>query len=135
MLPIPPKPVLDSRRFGRTSILFLLGLALFSLVAIAALGLVVAERGPAPALFGLLLAMLPIPLLVALILLIDRLEPEPRALLLAIFGAGAGIAVIILLLGKITGSAAIAIPELGPQAGRDVAISVGAAIGAAVVAE
>jgi protease PrsW len=135
MLPIPPKPVLDSRRFGRTSIPFLLGLALFSLVAIGALGLVVAERGPAPALFGLLLAMLPIPLLVALILLIDRLEPEPRALLLAIFGAGAGIAVIILLLGQITGSAAIAIPELGPHAGRDVAISVGAAIGAAVVAE
>ena len=135
MLPIPPKPVLDSRRFGRTSIPFLLGLTLFSLVAIVALGVVVAARGPAPALIGLVLSMLPIPLLVALILLIDRLEPEPRALLFAIFGTGAGIAVIILLLGKATGSTAIAIPELGPDAGRRVAISLGAAIGAATVAE
>ena len=135
MLPLPPKPVLDSRRFGRTSVLFLIGLTLFSLVAIAALAVVVAERGPAPAFFGLFLAMLPIPLLVALILLIDRLEPEPRALLLAIFGTGAGVAVVILLLGHITGSSAVAIPELGPNAGRRVAISVGAAIGAAAVAE
>ena len=79
--------------------------------------------------------MLPIPLLVALILLIDRLEPEPRALLLAIFGAGAGVAVIIALLGHATGSAAIAIPELGLHAGRRIGISVGAAVGAAVVAE
>lgn len=135
MLPIPPKPVLDSRRFGRTSIPFLLGLTLLSLVAIVALGVVVVERGPAPALFGLFLSMLPIPLLVALILLIDRLEPEPRALLLAIFGTGAGIAVVILLLGHATGSSAVAIPELGENAGRRVAISIGAAIGAAAVAE
>jgi protease PrsW len=135
MLPIPPKPVLDSRRFGRTSIPFLLGLALLSLVAIVALGVVVAERGPAPTLVGLFLSMLPIPLLVALILLIDRLEPEPRALLLAIFGTGAGVAVVILLLGHLTGSDAVAVSELGPHAGRRVAISIGASIGAAVVAE
>ena len=135
MLPIPPKPVLDSRRFGRTSIPFLLGLTLFSLIAIVALGVVVVERGPAPTLAGLVLSMLPIPLLVALILLIDRLEPEPRALLLAIFGSGAGIAVVIAALGHVTGSTAVAVPELGPDAGRRVAISVGAAIGAAVVAE
>ncbi len=135
MLPIPPKPVLDSRRFGRTSIPFLLGLALLSVVAIVALAVVVVERGPAPSLVGLFLSMLPIPLLVALILLIDRMEPEPRALLLAIFGTGAGIAVVILLLGHITGSAAVAVPELGPHAGRRVAISIGAAIGAAAVAE
>ncbi|HEY6791323.1 MAG TPA: PrsW family glutamic-type intramembrane protease [Trebonia sp.] len=132
---IPPKPVLDSRRFGRTPAAFLTGLAACSLIAIIALVIVVAHRGPAPALVGLLLAMLPIPLLVALILLIDRLEPEPRALLLAIFGAGAGVAVIIALLGHAAGTAAIAIPELGPHAGRGVSIGIGAAIGAAAVAE
>ena len=130
---IPPKPVLDSRRFGRTPAAFLTGLAACSLIAIFALVIVVAHSGPAPTLVGLLLGMLPIPLLVALILLIDRLEPEPRALLLAIFGAGAGVAVIIALLGHATGTAAIAIPELGPHAGRGV--SIGAAIGAAAVAE
>jgi protease PrsW len=135
MAPIPPRPVLDSRRFGRTPIPFLFGLALCSLIAIVALGLVVLHRGTAPTVVGLLLALLPIPLLVALVLLIDRLEPEPRALLAAIFGAGAGIAVIIVLLGRVTGSTAIAVPELGPHAGRAVAISVGAAIGAAAIAE
>jgi RsiW-degrading membrane proteinase PrsW (M82 family) len=135
MAPIPPRPVLDSRRFGRTPILFLVGLALCSLIAIAALGGVVLQRGTAPTVVGLFLALLPIPLLVALILLIDRLEPEPRALLAAIFGAGAGIAVIIALLGRATGSTVIAVPELGPHAGRSVAIGVGAAIGAAVIAE
>jgi RsiW-degrading membrane proteinase PrsW (M82 family) len=135
MAPIPPKPVLDSRRFGRTPGVFLTGLALCSLLALLALGIVVAQRGPAPALVGLLLALLPFPLLVALVLRIDRLEPEPRALLFAIFGAGAGVAVIIALLGHATGSTAIAIPELGPHAGRTVSVGVGAAIGAAVIAE
>jgi hypothetical protein len=60
--------VLDSSRFGRTPVQFLLVLAACCLVAIVALVLVVAQRGPAPALVGLCLAVLPIPLLVALIL-------------------------------------------------------------------
>jgi protease PrsW len=139
MAPIPPKPkpkpVLDSQRFGRTSGPFQLGLAACSLIALAALGVVVAQRGPAPTFVGLVLAVLPFPLLVALILLIDRLEPEPRALLAIIFGAGAGVAVIIALLGHATHSEAIAVPELGPHAGRAVAVGVGSAIGAAVTAE
>jgi len=135
MAPIPPRPVLDSRRFGRTPIPFLFGLVLCSLIAIAALGAIVLQRGTAPAAVGLLLALLPIPLLVSLVLLIDRLEPEPRALLAAIFGAGAGIAVIIAVLGRVTGSTAIAVPELGPHAGQAVAVSLGASIGAAVIAE
>lgn len=139
MAPIPPRPaprpVLDSRRFGRTPFPFLLGLVACSLIAIIVLVVVVGQRGPAPAAVGLLLALFPVPLILAVILLIDRLEPEPRALLAAIFGAGAGIAGIIALLGRVTGSAAIAIPELGPHAGRAVSISVGAAITAAMVAE
>ena len=51
--------------------------------------------------------MLPIPLLVALILYLDRLEPEPRALLAAMFGAGAGIAVLTALLGRAFGTGVI----------------------------
>src|SRR5690348_8902855 len=99
MTPRAPKPVLDSSRFGRTPLLFLLALAACCLVAIISLAIVVSQRGPASTSVGLLLALLPIPLLVALILYLDRLEPEPRALLAAIFGAGAGIAVITALLG------------------------------------
>jgi RsiW-degrading membrane proteinase PrsW (M82 family) len=136
MAPQPPQgPVLDSRRFGRTPFAFLLGLAACSLTAILILVIILTQRGPAPALVGLLLSMLPIPLVLALILLLDRLEPEPRALLAAIFGAGAGVAAIIVVLGRLTNSAAIAIPELGPHAGRAVSIGIGAAIGGAIIAE
>jgi len=135
MSPSAPRPVLDSARFGRTPVLFLLGLAACCLVAIVALAVVVVQRGPAPALVGLLLALLPIPLLVALILYLDRLEPEPRALLAAIFGAGAGIAVITALLGRALGTAVITTPELAPHASLTTLVPAGPAIGGAVVAE
>jgi RsiW-degrading membrane proteinase PrsW (M82 family) len=131
----PRRPTLDSARFGRTPVQFLLVLAACCLVAIVALVIVVAQRGPAPALVGLGLAILPIPLLVVLILYLDRLEPEPRALLAGMFGAGAGIAVITLLLGRAFGTGAITPPELGPHAGQLAAVSVGAAIGGALVAQ
>ena len=48
MSPRATRPVLDSARFGRTPVLFLLGLAACCLVAIVALALVVVQRGPAP---------------------------------------------------------------------------------------
>jgi RsiW-degrading membrane proteinase PrsW (M82 family) len=130
-----PRPELDSTRFGRTPVAFLLGLAVCCLIAIVALVIVVAQRGPAPTLVGLILAVLPIPLLVALILYLDRLEPEPRALLAAMFGAGTGTAVITALLGRALHTGVITIPELGPHAGRAVGVTVGAAIGGALVTE
>ncbi len=129
------KPVLDSARFGRTPTLFLVGLVACCLIAMIALVLVVAQRGPAPTLVGLLLALLPIPLLVALILYLDRLEPEPRALLAAMFGAGAGIAVVTALLGRALHANAITTPDLAPHATLTVAVSGGAATGGALVAE
>src|SRR5580692_7828638 len=129
------RPVLDSARFGRTPVQFLLVLAACCLLAIVALVIVVVQRGPAPSLVGLCLAVLPIPLLVALILYLDRLEPEPRALLAAIFGAGAGLAVITALLGRGLPTGMITTPDLEPHASVAVAVSAGAAIGGAVVAE
>jgi protease PrsW len=135
MVSRPRRPTLDSARFGRTPVQFLLVLAACCLVAIVALVIVVAQRGPAPALVGLGLAVLPIPLLVVLILYLDRLEPEPRALLAGMFGAGAGIAVLTLLLGRAFGTGAITPPELGPHAGQLAGVTVGAAIGGALVAE
>jgi protease PrsW len=135
MRPRAPWPVLDSARFGRTPVLFLLGLAGCCLIAIAALAAVVVQRGPAPALAGLLLALLPIPLLVALILYLDQLEPEPRALLAAIFGAGAGIAVITALLGRALRTGVITTPELGPHVSVTAPVPLGTAVGGALVAE
>ncbi len=130
-----PRPVLDSTRFGRTPVLFLLGLAACCLIAILALVLVVVQHGTAPTLVGLLLGLLPIPLLVALVLYLDRLEPEPRALLAAIFGAGAGIAVITALLGRALHTAVITTPDLEPHASVAATVSAGTAIGGALVAE
>ena len=46
MSPRARRPVLDSARFGRTPVLFLLGLAACCLIAIVALVIVVAQRGP-----------------------------------------------------------------------------------------
>jgi RsiW-degrading membrane proteinase PrsW (M82 family) len=135
MSPRAPRPVLDSARFGRTPVAFLLGLAACCLVGLVALALVVAHRGPAPTLVGLLLALLPFPLLVALILYTDRLEPEPRALLAAIFGAGAGIAVITALLGRALRTGAVTTPDLAPHPSLTVAVPAGAAIGGALVAQ
>jgi RsiW-degrading membrane proteinase PrsW (M82 family) len=128
------RPVLDTRRFGRTPVAFLFVLAACCLIAIAALAAVV-HGGPVPALTGLALALLPIPLVLAVILYLDRLEPEPRALLAAMFGAGAGIAAVTALAGQVLHTGVITIPELGPHAGRAVAVTVGAAIGGAIVAE
>src|SRR3984957_19474266 len=135
MVPRARRPVLDSARFGRTPVQFLLVLAACCLIAIVALVLVFAQRGPPPPLVGLLLALLPFPLLVALILYLDRLEPEPRALLAAIFGAGAGMAVITALLGRALHTGVITTPDLEPHTSVGVAVSVGAAIGGALVAE
>src|ERR1700734_1742232 len=135
MPPRPLRPVLDSARFGRTPILFLFGLAACCLIAIVALVVVVVQHGPAPTLVGLLLALLPIPVLVVLVLYLDRLEPEPRALLAAIFGAGAGIAVITALLGRALHTGVITTPDLEPHASVVAGVSVGAAIGGALVAE
>jgi RsiW-degrading membrane proteinase PrsW (M82 family) len=135
MTPRASKPVLDSSRFGRTPLLFLLALAACCLVAIISLAIVVSQRGPASTSVGLLLALLPIPLLVALILYLDRLEPEPRALLAAIFGAGAGIAVITALLGRALHTGLLTTPELDPQASVTAKVSVGAALGGALIAQ
>jgi protease PrsW len=129
------RPVLDSSRFGRTPVQFLLVLAVCCLGAIAAFVLVVIQRGPAPPLIGLLLALLPVPLLLALILYLDRLEPEPRALLAAIFGAGAAMAVVTALLGRAFGTGAITTPELDPHSSISVSVSVGAAVGGALLAQ
>lgn len=130
----PRRPVLDTRRFGRTSVAFLLILGACCLIAIAAVVAVV-RGGPVPALTGLLLALLPVPLVLAVILYLDRLEPEPRALLAAMFGAGAGIAAVTAAAGRALHTGVITVPELGPHAGRVVAITIGAALGGAIVAE
>jgi RsiW-degrading membrane proteinase PrsW (M82 family) len=115
-------------------VVFLVILGACCLVAIVALVAFV-RGGPVPALTGLFLALLPVPVVLAVILYLDRLEPEPRALLAAMFGAGAGVAALTALLGRALDTGVITVPELGPHAGRAVAVTLGAAIGGAIFAQ
>lgn len=134
MAPADPRPVLDARRLGRTPVALIAGLVACSLVALAALILVL-RGGAVPALAGLVLAVLPVPLVLAGVLYLDRLEPEPRGLLALVFGAGAAAAALSGLVGHALGRRLIALPELGPQAGRVIGTALGAAVLGAVVAE
>jgi RsiW-degrading membrane proteinase PrsW (M82 family) len=86
-------------------------------------------------LVGLVLAVLPVPLVLAGVLYLDRLEPEPPGLLALVFGAGAAAAALSGLAGQVLGRRLITLPELGPATGHLIATTVGAAIAGAVVAE
>jgi RsiW-degrading membrane proteinase PrsW (M82 family) len=64
---------------------------------------------------GLALAVLPVPLYLAVLLWADRFEPEPPALLAAVFVWGAGAALVLAYTVNTAGGTVVA-GELGPQA-------------------
>jgi RsiW-degrading membrane proteinase PrsW (M82 family) len=130
----PPGPAADTRPPGRVPTGFLAGFAAFCLIAVIALAIVV-HGGPAPTALGLALAILPVPLVLAGVLYLDRLEPEPPVLLAITFTAGAAAAALIGLLGHASGSTVITTPELGPKAGALAAGSFGSVLVGALIAE
>jgi RsiW-degrading membrane proteinase PrsW (M82 family) len=78
-----PQAVLAGRAPGRAPTAFVVGIAITAACAIVALAIDAAQSvsvggGPASFAIALPLALLPVPLLVAVILWMDRLEPEPR---------------------------------------------------------
>ncbi|WP_017577834.1 PrsW family intramembrane metalloprotease [Nocardiopsis kunsanensis] len=73
---------------------------------------------------SLLAAVVPVSMLVPLILLLDRLEPEPRSVLFFAFAWGAGVAVVASLVLNTWGMRNVAVPLLGPEAGGMAATSV-----------
>src|SRR5580698_4835663 len=118
--PIDPQAVPGDRRVGHTPVGFIVGVAACSLVALGALA-VVAASGAVPAGIGLTLALLPIPVLLAAVLALDRLEPEPPGSLVFIFLWGAGSAALIALIGvavledTLMGAALVGLLWLRPQ--------------------
>ena len=110
----------------------IIGIAACSLAALGALA-AVAASGALSAGIGLTLALLPIPVLLAGVLYLDRLEPEPPAALLIVFLWGAAMAALIGLIGKGDGSQLLTTPEL--RAGGFAADSVTAIIGVAALEE
>ncbi len=132
--PIPvfdPRAVLDGRRGGRTPVTFIIGIAITAICGIVALGIDMAQTlaagdGAVPFFVALPLALLPVPLLVAVVLWVDRLEPEPRGNLAFAFAWGAGIAALLALLINTAGLIYITQPELGTTRGEFVSATFGA---------
>jgi protease PrsW len=128
--PIDPPAVPGDRRGGHTPVGFIVGVAACSLVALGALA-VVAASGALSAGIGLTLALLPIPVLLAAVLALDRLEPEPPGSLVFIFLWGAGCAAVIGLIGVLAGDQLLTTPDL--RSGGFVTASAAASIGVAVL--
>ena len=128
-----PRAVIEGRAPGRTSIGFIAGVVITVACAIVALGIDVAQSvaagdGVVPAVIALPLALLPVPLLVAVVLFIDRLEPEPRGTLVLAFGWGAGIAALFALLINTAGLLYVTQPALGASTGEYVSATLGAPV-------
>ncbi|MBO0819661.1 MAG: PrsW family intramembrane metalloprotease [Nocardiopsaceae bacterium] len=131
----PPLPdrhsVIDGRAPGMRKAFFYAGVALTSACGILALFLYLAEsvrtgHSAAPFAAALPLAILPVPLLLAGVLWVDRLEPEPRGNLVFAFAWGAGIAALVALLVNTAGLEYVTQPALGATAGEFVSATFGA---------
>ncbi|MFC6886293.1 MULTISPECIES: PrsW family intramembrane metalloprotease [Actinomadura] len=127
MAQLDPKAVLEGRVPGRPPIALIAGTAVCLFCAVVALG-IDALYGGAGFWVGLVLAILPIPLLVALTLTLDRLEPEPARALLFSFAWGAGIAVLGALVLNTLGLLYVTVPIFGEAKGHVVSATLGAPV-------
>ncbi|MCO6007919.1 PrsW family intramembrane metalloprotease [Actinoallomurus purpureus] len=123
MTRVDPKAILEGRMPGRAPVGLIIGLVVSSACAIVVLGL--DAMNGAPFIVGLVLAILPVPLLIALVLTLDRLEPEPWRALLFAFMWGAGVAVLGALILNTAGYELLTKPVFGER-GELVTASVGA---------
>ncbi|MFG1710205.1 PrsW family intramembrane metalloprotease [Nonomuraea sp. M3C6] len=79
----------------RPSFVLITGLVLTGLCALVSFSFDVLNGAPVQFFIALMLALAPVPLLLAAVLALDRMEPEPRSNLIFAFAWGAGIAVLI----------------------------------------
>jgi RsiW-degrading membrane proteinase PrsW (M82 family) len=128
-----PRAVLAGRPSGRTPVGFIVGITVTATCGLVALGIDATQsftmgEGATPFAVALPLALLPVPLLVALVLWMDRLEPEPRANLAFAFGWGAGIAALTALIINTADLEYVTMPALGASNGEYVAATFGAPV-------
>lgn len=117
--------MLEGRVPGRPPIGLIVGLSVSSLCAVVALS-IDALFGGAGFWVGVLLAIIPIPLLIALALTLDRLEPEPPRTLAFSFMWGAGVAVLGALVLNTLGLLYVTVPIFGETEGHFVSATFGA---------
>jgi RsiW-degrading membrane proteinase PrsW (M82 family) len=108
---------------GRAPVGLIVGMIVSSACALVVLG--IDALNGAPFVVGLILAILPVPLLVALVLTLDRLEPEPWRALAFAFMWGAGVAVLGALVLNTAGYELLTKPVFGDR-GELVTASIGA---------
>jgi RsiW-degrading membrane proteinase PrsW (M82 family) len=123
--------ILAGRPPGRAPVAYVVGIAATTACAITVLGIDAAQsfaagHGAAPFALALPLALLPVPLLVALVLWMDRLEPEPPGNLVFAFGWGAGVAALVALVINTADLVYVTMPALGASTGEYVAATFGA---------
>jgi RsiW-degrading membrane proteinase PrsW (M82 family) len=126
-----PKAVIEGRAPGRTRLGLIVGTVIAVACALVMLLIYAAEselRGHSelPFLIAVPFALLPVPLLVALVLFADRLEPEPPANLIFAFAWGAGVAALVAVIINTLGLEYVTMPALGKTAGQYVSATFGA---------
>lgn len=131
MATLNPKNVLEGHLGPRrSSVGFVIGVAVLSLLTLVSLLAFLPEGGPTFWVIGMVLALLPAPVTVAGVLLLDRLEPEPTRTLVVAFLWGAGVATLLALVVNTVGLV-LGVATLGER----LATFVSAAVGAPLVEE
>ncbi|GAA0935554.1 PrsW family intramembrane metalloprotease [Actinocorallia libanotica] len=115
MTTLDPQAILAGRTPGRPSIKLMVGMVVTSLCALTALVLFALLGGGANFFVCVGLAVLPVPIMVAAVLLLDRLEPEPTRDLVFAFLWGAGVAVLGALVLNTLGLKYVTEPVFGDQ--------------------
>ncbi|MGJ6965524.1 PrsW family intramembrane metalloprotease [Streptosporangium sp. G11] len=116
----------------RPSVALIAGLVLAGLCALVSFSFDVLNGDPVYFFIALGLALAPVPVLLAAVLALDRIEPEPRGNLLFAFAWGAGVAVLV---AGVINSFNLLYIENTAQLGYDYARNVTATFGAPVVEE
>src|SRR3984885_3417634 len=129
-----PRAVIEGRPPGRPrtglilGIIAAIGCGIVVLGADALQSVDAAGHSVAPFLIALPFALLPVPFLVGCVLLLDRLEPEPRANLVLAFAWGAGIAALVAAVINTAGLLYITQPDLGKTTGQYISATFGAPV-------
>jgi RsiW-degrading membrane proteinase PrsW (M82 family) len=116
----------------RPSFGLIIGLVVAGLCALVSFSFDVLDGDPVRFFIALILAIAPVPLLLAAVLGLDRMEPEPRSNLIFAFAWGAGIAVLV---AGVINSLGLLYIEHAANVQFDDARSIAATFGAPVVEE
>ncbi|MFI6818124.1 PrsW family intramembrane metalloprotease [Nonomuraea sp. NPDC050328] len=113
----------------RPSVSLIIGLVLAGLCAIVSFSFDVINGAPVAFIVSLGLALAPVPLLLAAVLALDRMEPEPRSNLVFAFAWGAGVAVLVAgVINSLNLRYLMSAAALGPADARSIAATFGAPV-------